>query len=96
MCALANVIDSFLPFCHSDSFVARIDVIFPFVVAWKRARKVDNESLEGAYISAPFFAAIIRQAYMQWCSRHLAFLVSRRISAVCDFVLLATLFILEH
>ena len=55
MCALVNVIDSFLPFCHSDSFVARINVIFPFVVAWKRARKVDNESLEGAYILALFF-----------------------------------------
>ena len=55
MCALVNVIDSFLPFCHSDSFMARIDVIFPFVVALKRARKVGNESLEGAYISAPFF-----------------------------------------
>ena len=51
MCALVNVIDSFFPFCHSDSFMARIDVIFPFVVAWK----VDNESLEGADISAPFF-----------------------------------------
>ena len=52
---------------HSDSFMARIDVSFPFVVAWKRARKVDNESLEVAYILAPFFAATIRLAYMQ-CS----------------------------
>ena len=65
---------------HSDSFMDRIDVIFPFVVAWKRARKVDSESLEaGAYILAPFLAATIRLAYMQWCSRHLTFLVSRRI-----------------
>ena len=79
MCALVNLIDSFLPFCHADSFMARIDVIFPFVVAWKRVRKVDNDNLEGAYILAPFFAATIRLAYIQWCSRHLAFLVSRRI-----------------
>ena len=33
---------------HSDSFIARIDVIFPFVVAWKRVSKVDNGSLEAA------------------------------------------------
>ena len=30
---------------HFDSFIAKIDAIFPFLVAWKRARKVD-ESLE--------------------------------------------------
>ena len=31
---------------HSGSFVAGIDVIFPFVVAWKQTRKVDNENLD--------------------------------------------------
>lgn len=44
MCALANGINGFPP---SDSFMARIDVIFPFGIAWKRARTVDNESLGG-------------------------------------------------
>ena len=32
-------------FLHFDSFMVKTDIIFPFVVAWKRARKVDKESL---------------------------------------------------
>lgn len=30
---------------HSDSFIARINTIFPFMVDWKRDRKVNNSSL---------------------------------------------------
>lgn len=55
---------STVPF-HFFSFIARKDVIFPFVVAWKRARKVD-ESLERTRERLMFFfAATIRLAYMQ-------------------------------
>ena len=40
---------------QSDSLISRIDLIFLFVVAWKRERKVDGESLERALFLAPFY-----------------------------------------
>ena len=48
MCALGNDIDV-------DSFIAKTHVIFPFLVAWKRARKVDYESLERGLNFGAFF-----------------------------------------
>ena len=54
MCAL--VMESTVSL-HFDSFIARIGVIFPCVVAWKRARTVDTEGKARAWrelILAPF------------------------------------------
>ena len=56
-------------FLHSDSFLARTDVIFPFVVPLE----TNEESWRGAYILAPFIPATIRLMYMQLWSRHLSF-----------------------
>ena len=47
-----------------DSFIARTDRIFQFLVAWKRMRKVETRFWIEAYDLAPlFFAATIRLAY---------------------------------
>ena len=48
---------------HSDSFIAKTDVIFPFMVAWKRVRKVDKSLDRGLYFGA-LLAATIRLAYI--------------------------------
>ena len=75
---------------HSDSFIAKIDVIFPFMVAWKRVRKVDKSLDRGLYFGA-LLAATIRLAYIQCWLRHLTLFVPQR-KAVCKIVLLANFF----
>ena len=61
---------------HFDSFIAKIDAIFPFLVAWKRARKVD-ESLERDLYFGAFFRGYHSVGVRAWW-RHLTFLVSWR------------------
>ena len=58
---------------HFYSLIARIDVICPFVVAWKRAKKVDLEWTGERLI----FWRLFSRAYMKCSSRYLTFLVSR-------------------
>ena len=85
-------------FPYSDSFMATIDVIWQFVVAWKRARKVDNEDHEslgeilGTKTRLIFWRLFSRLPFglscMQWWSLQLRFLEK----AVCKIVLLAAFF----
>ena len=73
---------------HFDSFIARIDEIFLFVVAWERARKVDNESLwrglcfaafSRGYYSASVHAVVVTSSLFHHFSE----------KSVCKIVLLA-------
>ena len=78
---------------HSDSFIAKTDVIVPFMVAWKRVRKVDKSLDRGLYFGA-LLAATIRLAYIQCWLRHLTFLVSQR-KAVCKKLFCSLIFFIR-